>query len=233
MKWNPPLIKCVLKNRYKRFLSDIEINETRVQAHVPNTGPMTSCWEPDWECAVSESHNPNRKLPYTLELTSNGESWIGVNTANANKVFSEWVDESLLEEFTGYKLKTREVKTGKSRLDFFLSGHPLLADCYIEVKSVTLKKDHLAQFPDTISTRAQKHVEELIELKEQGFRAALVFIVQRGDVNAFKPAHEIDPQYEKMLKAAILKGVEIYVYRCKISLESIHYDQSLPLVMET
>lgn len=228
MKWDSPLQEATLKKRYKRFLADVDLGKELVIAHCPNTGSMTSCWEPDWRCAISTSNNPSRKLKHTLELTHNGETWIGVNTANANKLVKNWLEQKLLPEFAGYKFIRPERKVGDSRVDFFLEGDSSHPDCYLEVKNVTLKLEGRAQFPDSVSERGQKHLRELTRLKAQGFRAAMVYVVQREDVSAFSPAESIDPVYAQLLKKAHEAGVEIFVYQCRMDLKELSLGKSLP-----
>ena len=232
MKWNPPLTEAILLKRYKRFLADINLNSNEITVHVPNTGSMTSCWEPNWKCAVSKSNNPSRKLPHTLELVHNGESWIGVNTANANKLVYQWLQEDLIPELSGHSLIVPEKKVGDSRLDFFLDGHKSLPPCYVEVKNVTLKLDGVAQFPDAISERGQKHLKELIKLKADGNRSVMFYIVQREDVQSMKPAHSFDKKYGELLKVAHGSGVEILVYQCKMGLDEIGLGKPLPFLLE-
>lgn len=232
MKWEHPLLVAVLLKRYKRFLADVNVDGEFITAHVPNTGSMTACWEPNWKCALSVSDNPNRKMPHTLELTHNGETWIGVNTANANKLAHKWLKEKLIPELADYSAIQPEKKIGDSRIDFYLEGHATLPPCYVEVKSVTLKLDGLAQFPDAVSERGQKHLRELMDLKKQGFRAAMLYIVQREDVSSMKPAASIDKKYAQLLKEAHAAGVEILVYQCTLSLNEIGFGKALPFHLE-
>lgn len=228
MKWDSPLTEATLLNRYKRFLADIDLDGTPLTVHVPNTGSMQSCWEPQWKCAVSKSSNPARKLSHTLEMIWSGETWIGVNTGNANKLVKHWLNQSLIPELVGYQTIIPERKIGESRVDFYLEGHASLPACYVEVKNVTLKLNDLAQFPDSVSTRGQKHLRELMSLKEQGLRAVMLFVVQREDVSKFTPAHTLDPEYAKLLKMASEKGVEILVYQCQMNLNEITLGKALP-----
>jgi sugar fermentation stimulation protein A len=219
--WDKPLVEATILKRYKRFLADVSIEGKVLTAHVPNTGSMVSCWEPEWKCALSISDNPNRKMSHTLELIHNGESWIGVNTANANKLAKLWLTQDLLPELKGYTKVNPEKKIGDSRVDFFLEGHPTHPDCYVEVKSVTLRVNDHAQFPDAVSERGQKHLRELMQIKKSGLRAVMLFIVQREDVKSFSPASNIDPVYAGLLKEAHLCGVEILVYGCSFETQSI------------
>ncbi len=228
MKWAQPLTEAILLKRYKRFLADCTLDSSTVTVHVPNTGSMTSCWEPNWKCAVSKSDNLSRKLPYTLELIHNGQTWIGVNTANANKLVKHWLEQGLLEDLSGYSVIKPEMKVGESRLDFYLSGHPGLPDCFIEVKNVTLKLDGVAQFPDAVSTRGQKHLQELASLRKEGYRTVMLYVVQREDVESMRPAVSIDKEYSRLLQEAAASGVEILVYQCKMGLDEIKLGKKIP-----
>ena len=232
LKWETPLTQGILLKRYKRFLADIKLDQQLITAHVPNTGSMLSCWEPEWKCAVSISTNPSRKMAHTLELIHNGASWIGVNTANANRLVKIWLQSGKIPELEGYRVIQPEKKVGESRIDFYLEGHDSHAPCYVEVKNVTLKLDGMAQFPDAVSERGQKHLRELMALKSQGFRTAMLYIVQREDVEAMKAAEKIDPKYARLLKEAIIAGVEVLVYQCRLDLTEIQLGSKLPFVEE-
>ena len=231
MIWPSPLIEATLIKRYKRFLADVILDGKEITVHVPNTGSMTSCWEPDQRCALSLSPNPDRKMPYTLELTYNGETWIGVNTANANKLAKNWLIENKIPELADYKTIIPEKKIGDSRVDFYLEGHQEFPGCFVEVKSVTLKKDGIAQFPDAVTERGQKHLRELIEIKSSGLRAVMLFIIQREDVNIFQAAQDIDPLYSQLLKEAHRSGVEILAYQCRIDLKKVELLQPLKVII--
>lgn len=231
MKWDTPLAEAILLKRYKRFLADIQFGNELLTVHVPNTGSMTSCWEPNWKCAISKSDNPDRKMPYTLEFTHNGETWIGVNTANANKVVHSWLKAGMIPELKEFKTIIPEKKRGDSRIDFYLEDQNK-SSCFVEVKSVTLKLDGIAQFPDSVSERGQKHLKELMEIKKSGARAVLFFLVQREDVKKMRPAHSIDKKYGELIKEAHAAGVEIFVYQCKMDLGGITYGGPLPFVLE-
>jgi sugar fermentation stimulation protein A len=229
--WSSPLTEATLLKRYKRFLADVILDEKLITVHVPNTGSMTSCWEPNQKCALSLSPNPDRKMPYTLELTYNGETWIGVNTANANKLAKLWLQENKISELTNYKTIIPEKKIGESRVDFYLEGHESMPACFVEVKSVTLKKDGIAQFPDAVTERGQKHLRELMEIKKSGLRAVMLFIIQREDVDLFQAAKDIDPVYSQLLELAQRSGVEILAYQCKIDLKQIELLQPLKVLI--
>lgn len=232
MKFQNPTYEAVIHKRYKRFLSDIELpNGEIVQAHVPNTGSMKTCWEPHWKALVTHVDDPKRKLKYTLELTHNGKTWICVNTSITNKIVQEALETGKIPELIGYSNIKPEQKVLDSRIDFFLSGSNQNPDAFVEVKNVTLVEDGLATFPDAVSTRGQKHLADLIKLKKEGKRAIMLYILNRRDAKTFSPADDIDPKYGKMLREAAEAGVEVLVYNTKLSPKEITIDQKIDVVL--
>lgn len=220
MKFNN-LIQGKILKRYKRFFADIELPSGEVVvAHTPNTGSMKTCWEPGWPALISPSDNPKRKLKYTLEMTHNGDTWIGVHTGHPNKIVFDAISSGKIPKLDGYDKHRREVKIGDSRIDILCENDD--EKCYVEVKNVTLKAEgKLALFPDAVSTRGQKHLKELIELKRQGIRACMFYLVQREDVDAFSPARDIDPEYARLLAEAVKSGVEVFAYKCQLNQSEI------------
>lgn len=225
MKYTPVLQPATLLKRYKRFLADLALNDgTEFTAHCANTGKMTGCAEPGFNAFYSTSDNSKRKYPHSLELTQNTLSQlICVNTAVANKVVEEAINNQVITELNGYEQLQSEVKYGSenSRIDFLLTSDNKPA-CYVEVKSVTLLSEtapHSGQgyFPDAQTVRGQKHIRELIEMIEQGHRAVLLFAVLHQGINTVSAASHIDKKYSDLLNQAIKKGVEVYAYKASIS----------------
>jgi sugar fermentation stimulation protein A len=231
MQFSSPLIQGTLIKRYKRFLADVElVDGSIVIAHCPNTGAMTGCAEPGWQVWLSPSDNPKRKLLYTWEVVlTDQHHWIGINTHKANKLVKEAIQEGKIAELLDYKNLQAEVKFGEenSRIDFLLTD-PEKADCYVEVKSATLLDGNAGYFPDAKTLRGQKHLRELSIIASQGKRAVLLFCVQHSGIESVQVAKHIDPDYAKELKQAMLNGVQILCYGCKISSEKIYINQSLP-----
>ncbi len=235
MNFENKLIPGKILKRYKRFLADIELeNGEIITAHTANTGSMKTCWEPGWPVLLSYHDNPKRKLKYSLELTNNGLTWICVNTSLPNKIAMEGIQNGVVKELSGYEHIKPEVKVGKSRIDILLSndsgGGVARESCYVEVKNVTLiDQKSGALFPDSVTTRGQKHLEELITLVKSGTRAAMLYVINREDATSFAPAKEIDPKYAELLDQARSEGVEILAYQCKIDSNGISLSHALPL----
>ena len=234
MNFEYPTHEGKILKRYKRFFADIELESGEiVTAHTPNTGSMKTCWEPGWKAFITHNDNPKRKLKYTLEMTHNGQSWIGVNTSRPNHIAKEAIESGVVKELQGYQSIKPEFKVGNSRIDLLLYNGELKSpekSCFVEVKNVTLKGEGtLALFPDGVTERGQKHLKELMDLVDKGHQAAMLFIVQREDVDSFSPAHEIDPEYAKLLIQAKDKGVMILAYRCALSKSSITLKDKLAI----
>jgi sugar fermentation stimulation protein A len=213
------LIHGKLIKRYKRFLADIILdNGETITAHVPNSGRMTSTIEDNCDVWVSFHDNPKRKLKYTLELTKIDDELICTNTGHANKVAIEAIKNGTIKQLQGYESLKPEQKYGeKSRIDILLENG--LQKCYVEVKSVTLKVDDTLAFPDAVTTRGTKHLNELCDMAAQGHRAVMLYVVQRTDSLPFRLADEIDKKYAETFEEVTKKGVEVLVYQSDINLE--------------
>ena len=223
----PPLIPGKLIKRYKRFLADIELETGEIiTAHCPNTGPMIGVSEPDSLVQVSKSDNPKRKLAYTWEMIQVENTWVGVNTSIPNKVIKIALEQKLLTQLASQYTKVRkEVPYGKdkkSRIDFLLTSEESQLPIYLEVKSVTLAQDNIALFPDTVTTRGQKHLRELMALLPDA-KSVMLYFINRGDCNSFAPADNYDPTYGELLRQAVAKGVEVLPLKFEITPQGIAY----------
>ena len=227
MRFKSRLIRGTLIQRYKRFLADIRLaNGEVVTAHCTNTGSMMGCKDPGSAVYISRSENLNRKLLYTWELIKTDNTWVGINTLHPNKLVPEAVETGVIQELSGYETIRREVKvSAHSRLDLCLEGGN--GNCFVEIKNVTLAVNGTAAFPDAVSERGTKHLRELMRLKRKGHRAAIVFVIQRGDCDAFRPADEIDKEYGRWLRRAIEAGVEALPYRAKVTAKEIVLTQRI------
>lgn len=220
------LIKGKLVKRYKRFLADIILdNGDEITAHVPNSGAMTSCIEENCDVWVTFHDNPKRKLKYTLELTKMGGNLICTNTGVANKIAIEAIQNGVIKELQDYESLKPEQKYGQnSRIDILLENEN--EKCYVEVKSVSLKIDDYLAFPDAVTSRGTKHLNELAQMVKDGHRAVMLYVIQRSDNLPFRLACEIDKKYCEAFKEVIKFGVEVLVYHSYINLEQIYIEKA-------
>ena len=235
MKFSQALVTGKLIKRYKRFLADIELDSGEtITAACPNTGSMLGCNVPGSRVWLSSSDSPTRKYRHTWELVEAKPGVIvGINTGFPNRLVVDALNAKVIKELSGYREIKTEVRYGheNSRIDILLDGHAKKPPCYVEVKNVTAAVESgIALFPDAVSERGSKHLRELMAMAAEGFRAVLVFCVQRGDVHEVRPADGIDPVYGKTLRQALANGVEVLAYRADVSPQKILLAQKIPVV---
>lgn len=235
MEFPDPLHRGRLIERYKRFLADVELDDGRVvTAHCANSGSMLSVREPGSEVWLSPARNPERKLRWTWELIRVGDGLVGINTNRPNALLAEAVEAGRVPELAGYATLRREVRYGtNSRIDLLLDDGPG-PTCYVEVKNVTLRRDSapfgdgLAEFPDAVTARGAKHLEELARMVDQGCRAVMFYLVQREDCARATVAADIDPAYAEGLGRAVAAGVEVLCYACRVATDGIVVASPVP-----
>ncbi len=214
----PKLTPGRILRRYKRFLADVELaNGELVTAHCPNTGSMRSCWQPGVPVELSHSSDPKRKLAWTLERVDMGSGWVGVHTGRTNPVMAEGIAEGRIPPLAGYDELRREVRFEleghpRSRLDLQLLNGPR-ADALVEVKNVSLLDAELVRFPDAVTERGRKHLDLLAAAHALGWRAVMLFAVNRPEGRAFAPAAAVDPDYARRLREVAGAGVEVLAVR--------------------
>ena len=250
MHFNPPLESATLIKRYKRFLTDIKLPDGSERTiHCANTGAMTGCATPGNTVWYSTSDNAKRKYPNSWEISETDKGHrICVNTARANQLAVEAIENGTIVELLGYNALRTEVKYGSenSRIDILLEDNEK-PPCYIEVKSVTLLDEEVSTkqqistkqqastegqgfFPDAVTTRGQKHLRELTEMVESGSRAVLLFTVLHSGIEKVSAAHHIDAKYSLLLKQAQDAGVEVLCYKAELSNTQIQLKQAVEFI---
>jgi len=227
MKFSTPLLTGTLIKRYKRFLADVRLdNGDMVTAHCANPGSMMGLKQPGARVWLSTSDNPKRKLKYSWELLEVdlgcGPHLVGINTNHPNAIVANAIKAGRIAELDGYSSLRREVKYGRnSRIDILLEDESK-ADCYVEIKNVHLmRKAGYAEFPDSVTERGTKHLNELSAYAKLGHRCVMFYLIQRTDAETFGLARDIDGAYAQAFAEAVKSGVEAFAYSCTISAEEI------------
>jgi sugar fermentation stimulation protein A len=236
MRFPAPLIPATLVKRYKRFLADVtlESGET-ITVHIANPGAMSGLATPGARIWLSKSDSATRKLPHSWELVEvdfgTGPELVGVNTAHPNALVGLALAAGAIPELAGYQTIRREVKYGKnSRVDFLLED-PARPPCYVEIKNVHLmRQTGLAEFPDAVTARGAKHLDELGDMIEAGARAVMLYLIKIGSADRFALARDIDPKYGAAFDRARARGVEALAWRCLIGCEGIEVAAPVPVV---
>ena len=234
MLFDPPLLEGRLVKRYKRFLADIELPSGDViTVHCPNPGAMLGLNIAGSRAWISDSQNPKRKLRYTLELLEIGGTMVGINTQMPNKLALEAIENRIIPSLAHYDRIRTEVRYGtNSRIDILLE-HDGAPDIYVEVKNVHFRRaPNLHEFPDSVTDRGTKHLNDLIKEVENGNRGVMLYVIQRSDGDRFAIAEDLDPTYAKTFNRAIKMGVEMLAVTCNVTYKGIKATRLIPVVDE-
>ena len=227
MNFENKLISGRLIKRYKRFFADVKVKDKIVTAHCPNTGSMYGLLKKGNKVWLTKSDNPSRKLKYTLQIIEDKKSKVGVNTHLANKIVHHALENNLIKEFDKKIQVKPETKFGtNTRFDFLITQKKFKA--FIEVKNVTLSRiKNLAEFPDAITSRGLKHINELLKASNMGYKIFILYLIQRDDCKLFKIAEDVDPEYSNSLIKAVKKKLNILCYDCKFLTKGIKLNKKV------
>jgi len=229
MKLGQRIVDGVFLERPNRYLARVEIEGNEVPAHVPDPGRLPGLMIPRMRVRLIHNPGPKRKTDYTLALVRHGSIWVSVYPVFANKLVGEALQEKKLSFLSGYERFSAEVKVGESRIDFKLEYPDHSA--FIEVKSVSHVENSVGKFPDAPTERGRKHLRELIEIKNKGGRAIVLFISQRSDTKSVTSNDAIDPEFGDWLRKAQREGVELYACNCKVTASAISINRQIEVTL--
>ena len=227
MKFKEKLLQGTLIKRYKRFFADIKYNNKIITGHCPNSGSMLGLLDKNNKVWFSVSDNPNRKLKYTLEIIEIEKKKVGINTLLTNKIVLEALNLKKIKSLIKFNKIKHETKfSDNTRFDFLLQNDK--EKCFLEVKNVTLlRKNKIAEFPDAITSRGTKHLNELSNAIKKGYQSFILYLIQREDCDSFKIAKDIDEVYGNAFSKALKTGVKILCYDCKLNDEEIKLNNQI------
>lgn len=248
MKFDFSVERARFISRPNRFLviAQLAASGETVRVHCPDPGRLRELLLPDATVYVSPAAGTGRKTSHVLRFVEHpdpraNKQLISLDSRLPNQLVAEGLAEDAFPWFRGYTQVEREVRIPeavagagvRSRIDYRLSG-PVQPTCWLEVKSVTLVEGRRALFPDAVTARGRRHVLELAHLHElAGDRAAVLFIVQRPDVDVFSPQIDRDPEFGAALQAAHARGVEVYACRCRLTQTAIELAGPIPVDLLT
>ena len=227
MKFKERLLQGALIKRYKRFFVDIKYKNKIITAHCPNSGSMIGLLDRGNKAWFSLSNNPKRKLKYTLEMIEVKNKKVGINTLLTNKIVLEALKHKKINSLNKFNhIKTESKFSDGTRFDFLLSNDK--EKCFLEVKNVTLLRENkIAEFPDAITSRGTKHLNELCNAKKKGYQSYILYLIQRENCDSFKIARDIDEEYKIAFSKALKSGVKILCYDCKLNSEEIKLNKQI------
>ena len=227
MKFKERLLQGTLIKRYKRFFVDIKYKNKIINSHCPNSGSMMGLLNKGNKVWFSQSNNPSRKLKYTLEIIEVEKKMVGINTLFTNKIVLDALNQKKIKNLIKFNNIKAEVKfSDNTRFDFLISNNK--KKCFLEVKNVTLsRKKEIAEFPDAITSRGTKHLNELINAKKKGYESYILYLIQREDCTSFKIAEDLDLEYKNAFNKALNNGVKMLCYDCKLNNEEIRLNNQI------
>jgi sugar fermentation stimulation protein A len=227
MKFKERLLQGALIKRYKRFFIDIKYKNKIITAHCPNSGSMMGLLDLGNKAWFSLSDNPKRKLKYTLEMIEVKNKKVGINTLLTNKIVLEALKHKKINSLNKFNhIKTESKFSDGTRFDFLLSNNK--EKCFLEVKNVTLLRENkIAEFPDAITSRGTKHLNELCNAKKKGYQSYILYLIQRENCDSFKIARDIDEEYKIAFSNALKSGVKVLCYDCKLNSEEIKLNKQI------
>ncbi len=227
MKFKERLLQGTLVKRYKRFFADIKYKNKIITAHCPNSGSMMGLLDRGNKAWFSLSDNPKRKLKYTLEMIEVKNKKVGINTLLTNKIVLEALKHKKINSLNKFNhIKTESKFSDGTRFDFLLSNDK--EKCFLEVKNVTLLRENkIAEFPDAITSRGTKHLNELCNAKKKGYQSYILYLIQRENCDSFKIARDIDEEYIIAFSKALKSGVKVLCYDCKLNSEEIKLNKRI------
>ncbi|MEM3382872.1 MAG: DNA/RNA nuclease SfsA [Nitrososphaerales archaeon] len=220
LKIEGKIINGFFKKRLNRFSALVKIRENEFKCFLPNPGRLKELLIPDSEVFLKEMRNNTRTTNYDIIAIKHDSISVFIDSRIPNMLLLEALKNRKIEEFSIYDVVKPEFNFGHSKFDFLLASN--VERCIIEAKSCTLVKGNKALFPDAPTERGRRHVLGLIRAKELGYRACILFLIQRPDANSFSPNEEIDPKFGEALREALNRGVEIYAYRSHFDGKSVN-----------
>lgn len=233
IRFQAPLVPARFRRREKRFLAEVELPDgSRAWVHVPNSGALTGCLVPGMEVMLTADAKPGRKTAYTWRFCRVNGGWISVDTTAPNRLMAALLDGPGLPGLAPpFRFRTEVTLPHGGRLDFVVEKAGRLH--FIEVKSITWVEGEVALFPDGVTSRGRRHLQELAALVKQGHHAWNVFIVQRQDARLMAPAGHVDPAYAQELAQAAQSGVKLLAFTTIIDPPLITLCHPIPVALNS
>jgi sugar fermentation stimulation protein A len=231
MRIERPLLEASFICRENRFRARVRLAGKEVAAHIPNSGRLTELLSPEHPVLLAEARSPDRVTDYDLLMVSSPHALVSIDARLPNYLLYEALQAKALRQFEGYPVVRQEVTYGESRLDFLLEANGERRPCLIEAKSVTLVREGIGYFPDAVTNRGRRHLRELQRASLDGKRAVVVFVIQRGDAQAFAPHDESDPDFGETLREVAADGVEVYAHICQVSRREVVLRNSIRVLL--
>jgi len=237
----PDLMQGTFLERLNRFAALVDVEGKVEMVHVANSGRMHELLVPGYRVWLKYQPGEHRKTHYDLALVDTGFCLASADARLPNTLVRETLSQGCLPHFSGYATVRPESTYGESRLDFLLEKQPGQklhgptgqGKCYVETKSVTLVEDGIGLFPDAPTSRGTKHLRSLMNALQEGYRTAVIFVIQREDVQGFSTHDSADPEFAVTFRQALAAGVEAFAHRCRVTHRQIELAEQVPIKLKS
>mgnify|MGYP000102654870 CR=1 FL=1 len=213
MKYNT-IISGQFVSRPNRFIAQVQVDGAMQTVHVKNTGRCKELLLPGADVRLEVCDNPNHKTKYDLVAVYKPSlGWVNIDSQAPNKVVQEWLQTE------GYDLVRPEYTYGGSRIDFYMEKGE--QKYLLEVKGCTLEVGGIGYFPDAPTERGVKHLHELAQAQQAGYRCAVAFVIQMEGVTEVRPNISTQPEFGTALEQAKAAGVRVLFLLCRIGQDSL------------
>ncbi len=214
--------------RPNRFLGKVALNGKIVLVHVHDPGRLPDLLLPGTPVLLKRAESPKRKTAFSLLAARKDSFWVFVNSGYHRRLTGALLEKLGEKVFPGLRGFQAEPKFDGGRLDYLLKLESQ-EEILLEVKGCTWAKGEIALFPDAPTTRGQKHLRHLLELRRRGLKACLWILVFRPEATCFCPAVEIDPVFAELFNEALKQGVILKMHRILYDGKNLSFGGELPL----
>ena len=222
---NPNSIPARFLSRPNRIVAQVELDGVETTVHVKNTGRCRELLVPGARVWLVKSDNPSRKTAYDLVAVEKGDRLINMDSQAPNAVFGEWAQAGCF--VPGLTLLKPEYKHGDSRFDFYWEAGDRKG--FVEVKGVTLEQNGAVYFPDAPTQRGIKHLHGLTTCLDEGYEAAVCFVIQMEQADFISPNDETHPAFGEALRQAHAAGVRVLALSCSVTPDSLSISAPVPV----
>lgn len=215
--------------RENRFVVRARLADGRVvRAYLPNTARLTELLVPEAELVLVAADVPHRRTGWTVTRVWDA-TWVALEASRASALVAEHLEAGgALPGWPQPVAVRREVTRADHRFDLAVEL-PDDRTGLVEVKSVTRAHDRVAPLSGTPSQRGVAQLATLGELAGTGIPTAVVFVVQRGDVDVVDLGRPADPTWVHAVRAAREHGVTVAAYACEVDTHDLRLDRLLPV----
>ena len=225
--YNGRTVEGVFLARSNRFAVTCTVNGVETRAFMPNPGRLGELLLPHARLILADhGTKTDRKTRYTVMAAGYGGRIVFLHTHLNNTVAESLLERDSVLPLKGYRVIDREVSYQRNRFDFRIEGPK--GSKVLEVKSCTLAANGIAMFPDAVTERGRRHLEELARICDQDGSAAVLFVIHQEAVTHFLPDYHTDFAFSEVFRD--IKG-RLPIYAVSLAWSSnLRFEVSVPEV---